>query len=108
MRSQHHYFLASALACMLPLSSAYSQCCDQMSGIRYCDSSAGRYVCGNGDYSSCYCTRHAIMDLQKFMGCCMWQGGVAKIDDKGHVLCNDGTSSEICALQIPHDTIAVY
>jgi len=101
-------YLAVVLFLILPLSIVQAQCCDKMSGIKYCDSSAGRYVCQNGDYSSCYCTRHAIMDLQKFQGCCMWQGGVKKLDDRGQVLCRDGTSSEICALQIPHDSISAY
>ena len=74
-------------------------CCVSKGGIHYCDSSAGRYVCGDGDYSTCYCTRHAVMDLQKLQGCCIWQGGVLKKDDEtGLVICNDGGVSEICGL----------
>ena len=64
-------------------------CCGQMGGIQYCDSSAGRYVCNNGDYSTCYCTIHAIMDLQKLQGCCLWEGGVAKVTENGVVMCRD-------------------
>jgi hypothetical protein len=74
-------------------------CCDRLGGISYCDSSAGRYVCKNGDYSSCYCTIHAVMDLQKLQGCCLWQGGVFKIDELGLVICNNGSISELCSLQ---------
>lgn len=73
-------------------------CCDKMGGIRYCDSSAGRYVCNNGDYSACYCTIHAIMDLQKISGCCLWQGGVLKISPTGVVLCRNGGASEMCSI----------
>lgn len=77
-------------------------CCGSMGGISYCDSSAGRYVCNNGFYSSCYCTRHAVMDLQKIEGCCLWQGGVLTIDPAtGAVVCNNGGISEICSLQTP-------
>ena len=79
------------------------KCCDNMGGIQYCDSSGGRYVCKNGEYSSCYCTRHAIMELQKIEGCCLWQGGVLKIDGKGAVICRNGSISEICTLQKPVD-----
>lgn len=76
-----------------------SGCCNGMGGIRYCDSSAGRFVCNNGYYSSCYCTRHAVMDLQKIMGCCLWHGGVLRSDDgAGVVICRDGTISETCSL----------
>ncbi|KTD20394.1 neurogenic locus notch like protein precursor [Legionella lansingensis] len=74
-------------------------CCGAMGGISYCDSSAGRYVCNNGYYSSCYCTRHAVMDLQKLEGCCLWQGGVLTMDERGVVICNNGGISEICTLQ---------
>lgn len=75
-------------------------CCQEMGGISYCDSAAGRYVCMNGYYSTCYCTRHAIMDIQKLEGCCLWQGGVMTIDERGVVVCNNGGASEICSLQI--------
>ncbi|MBA4697513.1 MAG: neurogenic locus notch [Legionella sp.] len=84
-------------------------CCGDMGGISYCDSSAGRYVCNNGYYSACYCTRHAVMDLQKLQGCCLWQGGVLTIDEAGGtVLCNNGTFSEICSIQSPHEKIAAW
>ena len=73
------------------------RCCSQMGGISYCDSSAGRLVCGNGQYSSCYCTRHAVMDLQHIQGCCIWQGGVLSATAEGHVICNNGGVSEICS-----------
>jgi hypothetical protein len=48
------------------------------------------------------------MNLQKFKGCCMWQGGVDKITLKGGVQCNDGSTSEICTLQLPHEKGAIY
>ncbi|KTD18905.1 hypothetical protein [Legionella jordanis] len=84
-------------------------CCGSMGGINYCDSSAGRYVCNNGYYSSCYCTRHAIMDLQKLQGCCLWQGGVLTVDDAtGAVVCNNGGISEACSLQAPPSGISVW
>ena len=73
-------------------------CCDQKGGIRYCDSSGGRYVCNNGDYSTCYCTNHAVMDMQKFAGCCMWQGGVLKTTPQGIVVCRNGSWAEICSI----------
>lgn len=87
---------------------ACNDCCANMGGIQYCDSSAGRYVCKNGDYSSCYCTRHAIMDMQKIQGCCTWHGGVMRVDDTGIVVCNDGASSEICSLQTPIESISIW
>ena len=74
-------------------------CCDKKGGIHYCDSSAGRYVCHNGDFSACYCTRRAVMDMQKFVGCCLWQGGVLKTTDKGFVVCRNGSFSEICSMR---------
>ena len=74
-------------------------CCGGMGGILYCDSSAGRYVCHNGYYSSCYCTIHAIMDLQQIQTCCTWQGGVfTVVPESGLVICNNGGVSEICTL----------
>jgi len=77
-------------------------CCDDMGGVQYCDSSAGRYVCQNGRYSSCYCTRHAIMNMQAFEGCCMWKGGVLRVDDRtGFVICNNGGVSSMCSLGNP-------
>lgn len=83
----------------LPPINACPGCCAQMGGIQYCDSSAGRFVCNNGDYSSCYCTDKAVMDLQKIEGCCLWQGGVMASDETGLVVCNNGGISETCSLQ---------
>jgi hypothetical protein len=84
-------------------------CCQNMGGISYCDSSAGRLVCNNGSYSSCYCTRHAIMDLQHIQGCCLWQGGVMTTDPAtGLVICNDGGVSAVCSLQPPPQSIATW
>lgn len=87
---------------------AEKTCCSNMGGIHYCDSSAGRYVCGNGGYSSCYCTRHAVMDIQKISGCCVWQGGVLTTDPTGIVICNNGGASEICSLQSPPQPVASW
>jgi hypothetical protein len=91
---------------------AYSQecsnCCEGYGGIAYNDSSSGRYVCRNGYFSNCYGTRHAVMDMQKFKGCCIWEGGIEKITLKGEVICRDGHVSEICTLQNPNQTAAVY
>jgi hypothetical protein len=75
-----------------------AKCCEGKGGIRYSDTSAGRYVCNNGDYSTCYCTRHAIMDLQKLEGCCLWQGGVLKKTPTGIVVCRNGSFSELCSI----------
>ncbi len=88
--------------------SANSECCAGMGGINYCDSSAGRFVCCNGYYSSCYCDRHAVMDLQKFQGCCMWQGGVLKIDPMGLVICNNGGVSEVCSWKFPTPNVSLF
>lgn len=74
-------------------------CCEKMGGIKYCDSSGGRYVCNNGSYSTCYCTRHAIMNLQKLEGCCLWQGGVLKRTKEGLVICRNGSFSELCSIK---------
>jgi hypothetical protein len=76
-------------------------CCEgDRGGISYCDASAGRYVCINGEYSSCYCTRHAVMDIQALAGCCLWHGGVMK-SAVNWVICRDGSLSEACSLQNP-------
>jgi hypothetical protein len=84
-------------------------CCRLMGGVNYCDSSAGRLVCNNGFYSACYCTRHAIMDLQLLRGCCLWHGGVLPtMDTTGMVVCNDGSLSEECSLQKPQERIATW
>jgi len=73
-------------------------CCGSMGGVQYCDSSAGRLVCKNGEYSACYCTRHAVMNLQELRGCCLWKGGVFRTDPQGLVICNNGGVSEVCSL----------
>ncbi|MBL7479959.1 neurogenic locus notch [Legionella bononiensis] len=84
-------------------------CCSKMGGINYCDSSAGRLVCNNGFYSTCYCTRHAVMDLQLLKGCCLWQGGVSPdYIASGLVVCNDGSISEECTLQNPQQSVATW
>lgn len=84
-------------------------CCEKMGGINYCDSSVGFYVCNNGYFSSCYCTRHAIMDLQQLQGCCMWNGGVApQINPYGIIICRDGTVSELCSIQTQNQTGSVW
>lgn len=83
-------------------------CCADMGGIKYCDSSSGRFVCMNGYYSSCYCTRHAVMDLQKIHGCCLWQGGVMTVDPTGLVICNNGGVSEVCSLQTPVKSVSIW
>jgi len=104
-------FLSTSLLLWLCINQAHSacpSCCKQMGGIQYCDSSTGRYVCQNGYYSSCYCTRHAVMDLQRLSGCCFWQGGVLAIDPMGLVICNDGGVSEICSLQNPVKKVSIW
>ena len=78
-----------------------------MGGIQYCDSSAGRYVCQNGRYSSCYCTRHAVMDMQAFEGCCTWKGGVFRVLESGLVICNNGKVSKMCTLGNPVDQVVI-
>lgn len=85
-------------------------CCRGMQGVSYCDSSAGRLVCKNGFYSACYCTRHAVMDLQLLRGCCLWHGGVyPKLTSAyGSVMCNDGSYSEECSLQKPPESVASW
>lgn len=82
-------------------------CCGGMGGVQYCDSSAGRMVCKNGEYSTCYCTPHAVMNLQELKGCCLWQGGVFKTDPQGLVICNNGGVSAVCSLT-PVQPIIVY
>lgn len=85
-------------------------CCKTMGGVNYCDSSAGRVVCKNGFYSACYCTRHAVMDLQLLSGCCLWKGGVKEgvNTDNNEVLCNDGSYSETCTLEHPAKKVASW
>lgn len=101
--------LTSAQACLAGSRGCeLNKCCGNMGGIRYCDSSAGRFVCNNGYYSSCYCDRHAIMDLRHIPGCCVWQGGVSRIDPTGQVVCNNGGISEECTLQNPVEPVASW
>lgn len=84
-------------------------CCNEMGGVNYCDSSAGRLVCKNGFYSACYCTPHAVMDLQLLKGCCLWHGGViASYENSGLIICNDGWVSEECSLEHPQQRIATW
>jgi hypothetical protein len=84
------------------------QCCAGYGGIRYNDSSSGRFVCGNGYFSQCYSTRHAIMDLQKLKGCCLWEGGILKITFKGQVICRDGHVSEVCSRLLAGSDVTVF
>lgn len=107
----HRLFFITTLLLSLTIQNAYAvcaDCCAKMGGIRYCDSSAGRYVCNNGYYSSCYCTRHAVMDLQKVVGCCLWQGGVMVVSEEGLVICNNGGISEVCSLQKPVAPVSIW
>jgi hypothetical protein len=76
--------------------------CKNGNDVRYCDSSSGLNVNQNGDYGSSYCTRHAIMDMQKFAGVCMWHGGVANITETQEIICNDGSFSELGTLRSRH------
>jgi hypothetical protein len=87
---------------------SFACCSKKTPDVCYCDSSVGRNVLNTGEYSSSYCTRRAVMNLQKFEGCCMWHGGVAKVSEKGGVQCKDGSRSELCTLQMPHDKAALY
>ena len=104
MHAMKRFIFATLFLIVLPLTTVHSECdncCSSMGGVQYCDSSAGRFVCQNGEYSTCYCTRHAVMDLDKIKGCCLWQGGVFKVDERGLVICNNGAVSELCTLQTP-------
>lgn len=91
-----------------PKNCRVNTCCEKMGGINYCDSSAGRFVCNNGFISSCYCTRHAVMDLQHLEGCCLWQGGVKDTTYEGLVTCNDGTNSELCSTLRDDNKVGIY
>lgn len=85
------------------------RCCGRNGGILYCDSSAGRYVCKNGTYSTCYCSRHAVMDFQHLQGCCLWHGGVFQLDSAtGLTICNDGSVSEVCSIESPPEPVASW
>lgn len=111
-----HLFLAALLSLLMsPLfagKGSESACCNKMGGVNYCDSSAGRLVCNNGFYSTCYCTPHAVMDLQLLRGCCLWRGGVVPAPPisapTGIIVCGDGSVSEECTLQNPPDKIAAW
>ena len=110
MRPLNRLAVASLVLLCVPFTAVHADCdncCGNMGGVRYCDSSAGRMVCNNGEYSSCYCTKHAVMDLQKIAGCCLWQGGVFKIGARGLVICNNGSVSELCSLQTPKQQVAM-
>ena len=110
MHSIYRFAHAGFIMLCLSFNAAYAvcdNCCSGMGGTQYCDSSAGRMVCKNGEYSSCYCTRHAVMNLQELEGCCLWQGGVLKTDMHHHVICKNGAVSEICSLT-PVQHVAVY
>jgi hypothetical protein len=86
-----------------------NDCGGGMGGIQYCDTSAGRYVSNSGAYSSCYCKRSAVMDMQEFKGCCMWQGGVLKFDDlSGLMICNNGGVSESCSREHVKKKVAAW
>ena len=108
--------IITSLLCTLLIPVSYAQknegqCCDKMGGVSYCDSSAGRLVCNNGFYSTCYCTPHAVMDLQLLRGCCLWKGGVLNSglqSTPGVVLCNDGSVSEECSLENPAQSVAAW
>lgn len=84
------------------------QCCAGYGGIRYNDSSSGRFVCNNGYFSQCYGTRHAIMDLQKLKGCCLWEGGILKITYKNQVICRDGHVSEVCTRILSGNGVSIF
>ena len=96
------------LTVMLPVHAGKGACCSGMGGIHWCDSSAGRYVCQNGEFSACYCSRHAVMELQLLEGCCLWNGGVLKKDGLGLVICNNGSVSEICSTQDPKEKYSTW
>ena len=111
MRAFSRLLTTIALLLIITPPAAYAvchSCCAKMGGIQYCDSSTGRYVCNNGYYSSCYCTRHAVMDLQQIEGCCLWQGGVMLVNEVGAVVCNNGSVSEICTLQTPTESVSTW
>lgn len=101
-------FLTSLLS--LVMTQAFADgCCKSMGGVNYCDSSAGRIVCNNGFYSACYCTRHAVMDLQLLTGCCLWHGGVmSNYSAGGLIACNDGSISEECSIRNPSQKIGIW
>ncbi len=73
----------------------------------YCDTSAGRIVLNDGDYSKSYCRFNAVMDLQNIHECCTWQGGVLLVR-LGQVICRDGSVSPICSIQEEKDNKYMY
>lgn len=101
-------FLFAAYTTTINASCTGETCCASDGGISYCDSSSGRYVCKNGDYSTCYCTRHAVMEMNSFRGCCMWHGGVFRVNGYGAVICNDSTISELCSAHNAPEKIASW
>lgn len=64
----------------------------------YCDTSGGRLVLNNGDFSKTYCRWTAVMNFQSIHDCCTWQGGVFLVR-MGKVICRDGSISPICSIQ---------
>jgi len=48
------------------------------------------------------------MGLEKIKGCCTWHGGVAKTDNRGQVICRDESIAELCTLQNPKQSVAVF
>lgn len=103
MRNLHNIYFIAGILLMSTSALALS-----VGKIVYCDSSTGRYILDDGSTSAQYCTIHATMNLHKFSGCCMWHGGVSPLTTKVIIHCNDGTVSEICSLQIPHDNAVIY
>ena len=101
--------LLSVMACLLLSTTIFAyddpQCGCGHCGILYNDSSSGRFVMRDGYYSQCYSKRHAVMDIQKFKGCCMWHGGVEKMDTKGQIICRDQSIAELCSLQNPKQSV---
>lgn len=48
------------------------------------------------------------MNMQAFEGCCMWKGGVFKIDEQhGLVICNNGGVSQMCTLGNPKQEVVI-
>lgn len=100
--------LALSLFCLLTHATVLACNSSKVPKISYCDATNGLYVLVNGDFSAYYCTRRAVMNMQKFEGCCMWRGGVASIDVKGKVTCHDGSISELCTKQGPQEKATVF
>lgn len=101
MKSINRLAFIPMLLCiaLVTQSNAAPKCKDEKTlKILYCDTSAGRAVMKNGDYSKTYCTWRAVMDFQAIHDCCTWQGGVMLVR-MGKVICNNGTVSNVCSLQ---------